>query len=93
MLAIFDGRVAKRPEYMKMKMPHKNAVSALKDNFLVNHFTSVYPDSVVFSSDASFTFAYSLGDSFNPGPERSALFLSFFSVFFTVLEFHHIQAC
>lgn len=84
MLAIFDGRVAKRPECMKM--PHKNAVSALKDDFLVNHFTSLYPDSVVISSQASFTFAYSLAASSSPLSERSDLFLSFLQFSFIWCE-------
>lgn len=78
MLAIFDGRVAKRPECMML--PQKNAVSSLKDDFLINHFTSVYPDSVVIRS-AAFAFAYSLDAT----PNRSVLF------YYVFLHFYHVK--
>ncbi|KAL9659314.1 hypothetical protein QQ045_024119 [Rhodiola kirilowii] len=61
MLAIFDGSVARRPD-SKM-LPHKEAVSALKHNFLANHFASIHPDSVIITSVRSYTFAYSLKSS------------------------------
>ncbi|OVA03458.1 protein of unknown function DUF3700 [Macleaya cordata] len=44
MLAIFDKSVAKAPE--GLKSPHSDSVSALKDGFLVQHFSSVHPGSI-----------------------------------------------
>ncbi|XP_058769728.1 stem-specific protein TSJT1-like [Vicia villosa] len=58
MLAIFDKSVAKSPE--GLQTPESNSVSALKDGFLPQHFSSVYPGSVTVNLGPSGVLAYSL---------------------------------
>lgn len=58
MLAIFDKSVAKSPE--GLQTPESNSVSALKDGFLPQHFSSVYPGSVTVNLGPSGALAYSL---------------------------------
>ncbi|KAF8392310.1 hypothetical protein HHK36_022652 [Tetracentron sinense] len=63
MLAVFDKSVAKSPE--GLKSPHSDSVSALKDGFLVQHFSSVHPGSVSINLGLSGLMAYS-ADKQNP---------------------------
>ncbi|XP_052191052.1 stem-specific protein TSJT1-like [Diospyros lotus] len=58
MLAVFDKSVAKSPE--ALQTPHSESVSALKDGFLAQHFTSVHPGSVTINLGASGFVAYSM---------------------------------
>ncbi|KAK7357419.1 hypothetical protein VNO80_16704 [Phaseolus coccineus] len=58
MLAVFDKSVAKSPE--GLQSPHSNSVSALKDGFLAQHFSSVHPGSVTVNLSTSGLVAYSL---------------------------------
>jgi hypothetical protein len=58
MLAIFDKSVAKSPE--GLESPQSNSVSALKDGFLAQHFSSVYPSPVTVNLGPSGILAYSL---------------------------------
>ncbi|KAF3456929.1 hypothetical protein FNV43_RR01583 [Rhamnella rubrinervis] len=57
MLAVFDKSVAKSPE--ALQSPQSDAVSALKDGVLAQHFTSVHPGSVVINLGSSGVLAYS----------------------------------
>ncbi|TKY51207.1 Stem-specific protein TSJT1 [Spatholobus suberectus] len=63
MLAVFEKSVAKSPE--GLQSPHSNSVSALKDGFLAQHFSSVHPGSVTVNLGPSGLLAYSL-DRQNP---------------------------
>ncbi|KAJ1423858.1 Nucleophile aminohydrolase, N-terminal [Sesbania bispinosa] len=63
MLAVFDKSVAKSPE--ALQSPQSNFVSALKDGFLAQHFSSVHPGSVTVNLGPSGILAYSL-DKQNP---------------------------
>ncbi|CAJ1967034.1 unnamed protein product [Sphenostylis stenocarpa] len=56
MLAVFDKSVAKCPE--GLQSPQSNSVSALKDAFLAQHFTSVHPASVTLNLSSSALVAY-----------------------------------
>ncbi|XVE81681.1 hypothetical protein DITRI_Ditri15bG0084800 [Diplodiscus trichospermus] len=58
MLAVFDKSVAKSPD--ALKAPDSEAVSALKNGFLANHFASVHPGSVTVNLGSSGLMAYSL---------------------------------
>ncbi|KAG4179656.1 hypothetical protein ERO13_A10G117800v2 [Gossypium hirsutum] len=59
MLAVFDKSVAKSPDALNAP-DNPQAVSALKDGFLPNHFASVYPGCVSISLGSSGVMAYSL---------------------------------
>ncbi|MBA0749504.1 hypothetical protein Gogos_003423 [Gossypium gossypioides] len=59
MLAVFDKSVAKSPDALNAP-DYPQAVSALKNGFLPNHFASVYPGSVSISLGSSGVMAYSL---------------------------------
>ncbi|KAK6929905.1 protein of unknown function DUF3700 [Dillenia turbinata] len=63
MLAVFDKSVAKSPE--GLQSPNNEAVYALKDGFLANHFSSLHPSSVTVNLGLSGYLAYSL-DKQNP---------------------------
>lgn len=63
MLAAFDKTVAKCPE--ALQTPQSEAVSALKDGVLVNHFGTVHPGSVTVNLGSSGFMAYTL-DKQNP---------------------------
>ncbi|XP_027363929.1 stem-specific protein TSJT1-like [Abrus precatorius] len=58
MLAVFDKSVAKSPE--GLQSPHSVSVSALKDGFLAQHFSTVHPGSVTVNFGPSGLLAYSL---------------------------------
>ncbi|OIW07717.1 hypothetical protein TanjilG_11844 [Lupinus angustifolius] len=58
MLAVFDKSVAKSPEALHNLQ--SNSVSALKDDFLSQHFASLHPSSVSINLSSSGFFAYSL---------------------------------
>ncbi|KAG4907821.1 hypothetical protein AAZX31_20G138800 [Glycine max] len=58
MLAVFDKSVAKSPE--GLQSPHSDSVSALKDGFIAEHFSSVHPGSVTVNLGSSGLLAYSL---------------------------------
>ncbi|KAJ7954830.1 stem-specific protein TSJT1-like [Quillaja saponaria] len=58
MLAVFEKSVAKYPE--GLQSPHSGSVSALKDGFLAQHFTSVHPGSVTVNLGSSGLISYSL---------------------------------
>ncbi|KAG7583004.1 Nucleophile aminohydrolases N-terminal [Arabidopsis suecica] len=58
MLAIFDKNVAKTPEALQSQ--EGGSVCALKDRFLPNHFSSVYPDAVTINLGSSGFIACSL---------------------------------
>ena len=58
MLAVFDKSVAKSPDALNAP-DHSEAVSALKNGFLANHFTSVHPGSVTVNLGSSGVMAYS----------------------------------
>ncbi|KAG5075115.1 hypothetical protein JHK84_056346 [Glycine max] len=51
MLAVFDKSVAKSPE--GLQSPHSDSVSALKDGFIAEHFSSVHPGSVTVNLGSS----------------------------------------
>lgn len=59
MLAVFDKSVAKSPDALNAP-DNPQAVSALKNGFLPNHFASVYPGCVSISLGSSGVMAYSL---------------------------------
>ncbi|OWM69796.1 stem-specific protein TSJT1 [Punica granatum] len=63
MLAVFDKSVAKGPD--ALQSPHSEAVSALKDGCLSNHFAGVHPGSVTVNLGSAGLIAYSL-DRQNP---------------------------
>ena len=79
MLAVFDKSVAKSPE--GLQSPQSNSVSAVKDGFLAQHFSSVHPGSVTVNLGTSGLLAYSLHKQ-NPLLPRSLIFFSFFDVLF-----------
>jgi hypothetical protein len=58
MLAVFDKSVAKSPE--ALQSPISDSVSARKDGFLANKFSSANPDSVVINLGAGGLLAYSV---------------------------------
>ena len=58
MLAVFDKSVAKAPE--DLQSPQPEAVYALKNGSLANHFGSVHPGSVTVNLGSSGFMAYSL---------------------------------
>ncbi|GFQ08159.1 stem-specific protein tsjt1 [Phtheirospermum japonicum] len=64
MLAVFDKSVAKSPDAL-LQNPQTESVSALKDGFLANHFSSVHPGSVIINLASSGFMAYS-SDKQNP---------------------------
>lgn len=57
MLAVFDKSVAKAPE--ALQSPHSEAVSALKDGCLSDHFASVHPGAVTVNLGSAGLMAYS----------------------------------
>ncbi|XVF28762.1 hypothetical protein REPUB_Repub15cG0058700 [Reevesia pubescens] len=59
MLAVFDKSVAKSPDALNAP-DHSEAVPALKNGFLANHFASVHPGSVTVNLGTSGVMAYSL---------------------------------
>ncbi|OMO85564.1 hypothetical protein COLO4_21573 [Corchorus olitorius] len=59
MLAVFDKSVAKSPDALNAP-DHSEAVSALKNGFLANHFGSIHPGSVTINLGTSGVMAYSL---------------------------------
>ncbi|KAF8388120.1 hypothetical protein HHK36_026786 [Tetracentron sinense] len=63
MLAVFAKSIAKSPE--GLNSPHSDSVSALKDGFLVHHFSSLHPGSVTINFGLSGLMAYS-SDKQNP---------------------------
>jgi len=79
MLAVFDKSVAKSPE--GLQCPQSNSVSALKDGFLAQHFSSVHPGSVTVNLGTSGLVAYSLHKQ-NPLLPRSIIFFAFFDILF-----------
>ncbi|MBA0822719.1 hypothetical protein Goarm_019502 [Gossypium armourianum] len=58
MLAVFNKSVAKSPDGLTVA-DQSQAVSALKDGFLANHFGSVHPGSVTINLGSSGVMAYS----------------------------------
>ncbi|KAL5702185.1 hypothetical protein ACHQM5_027432 [Ranunculus cassubicifolius] len=63
MLAVFDKSVAKSPE--GLKSPESDAVSALKDGFLAQHFASLHPSAVTINLGSLGLISYS-SDKQNP---------------------------
>lgn len=63
MLAIFDKNVANSPE--ALQSTEGGSASALKDDFLLNHFSSIYPSAVKINFGSSGLIACSL-DKQNP---------------------------
>lgn len=59
MLAVFDKSVAQSPDALNAP-DHSEAVSALKNGCLANHFASVHPGSVIVNLGSSGVMAYSL---------------------------------
>lgn len=82
MLAIFDKSVAKSPE--GLQTPESNSVSALKDGFLPQHFSSVYPGSVTVNLGPSGALAYSLNQQNFLLPRCCTT-----PFYFIVFVFHH----
>ncbi|KAL8481651.1 hypothetical protein ACS0TY_027963 [Phlomoides rotata] len=64
MLAVFNKSVAKSPDAL-VQGPDTESVSVFKDGYLVNHFSSVHPASVVVNLSSAGFIAYSSG-SHNP---------------------------
>ncbi|KAL3505991.1 hypothetical protein ACH5RR_031373 [Cinchona calisaya] len=64
MLAVFDKSVAKSPE--ALQTPNSEAVSALKDGFLAQHFSSLHPSSSVTINLGSAGFMAYSSDKQNP---------------------------
>jgi hypothetical protein len=58
MLAVFEKSVANSPDAL-LQNPDTESVSALKDGFLANHFSSANPGSVVINLSSSGFIAYS----------------------------------
>lgn len=63
MLAVFDKSVAKCPE--GLQSPNPEAVSALKDGYLAQHFSSVHPNAVAINLGQSGFISYT-SDKQNP---------------------------
>ncbi|KAH7845050.1 hypothetical protein Vadar_034645 [Vaccinium darrowii] len=63
MLAVLDKSVAKCPE--ALQSPHSDSVSALRDGFLTQHFSSLHPGSVIVNLGSSGLMAYTI-DKQNP---------------------------
>ncbi|XP_021290157.1 stem-specific protein TSJT1 [Herrania umbratica] len=59
MLAVFDKSVAKSPDALNAP-DHSEAVSALQNGFLANHFGSIHPGSVTVNLGSAGVMAYSL---------------------------------
>ncbi|CAN8258425.1 unnamed protein product [Cochlearia groenlandica] len=80
MLAVFDKNVAKSPEALQIH-EGDGSVSALKDGFLVNHFSSVYPSAVKINFGSSGLIGCSL-DKQNPRlPRLFAVMDDMFCIF------------
>lgn len=79
MLAIFDKNVAKSPEALQNQ--EGGSVCALKDEFLLNHFSSIYPSAVKINFGSSGLIACSL-DKQNPLLPRFLQFFVFFWDYF-----------
>lgn len=77
MLAIFDKNVAKTPEALQGQ--EGGSVCALKDGFLPNHFSSVYPGAVTINLGSSGFIACSL-EKQNPLLPRFCSVFIFFQV-------------
>ncbi|XP_038878034.1 stem-specific protein TSJT1 [Benincasa hispida] len=58
MLAVFDKSVAKSPD--ALQSPESDSVWALKDGILAQHFSSVYPGSVIVNLGSAGLLAYSV---------------------------------
>lgn len=74
MLAVFEKSIAKSPE--ALQSPHSSAsesVSALKDGYLANHFSSLHPASVTINLGSAGLLAYSV-DKLNPLLPRFILY-------------------
>lgn len=80
MLAIFDKNVAKTPEALQSQ--EGGSVCALKDRFLPNHFSSVYPDAVTINLGSSGFIACSL-EKQNPLLPRFLLISLFLTMMFS----------
>jgi len=63
MLAVLDKSVAKCPE--ALQSPHSGSISALRDGFLTQHFSSLHPGSVIVNLGSSGLMAYTM-DKQNP---------------------------
>lgn len=63
MLAVLDKSVAKCPE--ALQSPHSDSISALRDGFLTQHFSSLHPGSVIVNLGSSGLMAYTM-DKQNP---------------------------
>ncbi|CAL5337607.1 unnamed protein product [Camellia sinensis] len=64
MLAVLDKSIAKSPE--ALQIPHSSdSISALKDGFVAQHFSSLHSASVTINLGASALMAYSI-DRQNP---------------------------
>lgn len=84
MLAVFDKSVAKSPE--GLQSPQSNSVSALKDGFLAQHFSSEFPGSVTVNLGSSGVLAYSLNQQNFLLPRFTNPFLFSF-MFFIILDY------
>lgn len=76
MLAVFDKSVAKSPEALQNES--SDSVSALKDGFLVGHFSSVKPGSVTINLGHAGVLAYSMDKQSPFLPRYFFLFCYFF---------------
>lgn len=63
MLAVLDKSVAKCPK--ALQSPHSDSISALRDGFLTQHFSSLHPGSVIVNLGSSGLMAYTM-DKQNP---------------------------
>lgn len=63
MLAVLDKSVAKCPK--ALQSPHSDSISALRDGFLTEHFSSLHPGSVIVNLGSSGLMAYTM-DKQNP---------------------------
>jgi len=63
MLAVLDKSVAKCP--VALQSPHSDSISALRDGFLTQHFSSLHPGSVIVNLGSSGLMAYTM-DKQNP---------------------------
>lgn len=78
MLAVFDKSVAKSPE--ALQNASCESVSALKDGFLVGHFSSVKPASVTINLGDAGVLAYTM-DNQNPFLPRFSFFFLLYSAY------------
>ena len=90
MLAVFDKSVAKSPE--ALQNASSDSVSALKDGFLVGHFSSVKPASVTVNLGHAGVLAYSM-DKQNPFLPRYFLFIIFLIFNFYIGIVIHVNLC